>query len=382
MSGVLLPTGYPAARERTAAMDHTDRKPWKVEVWNMLEDPGGGNDIVNFQSVARYYEQKNRAVMTVPHMGMMKDDELIGIEPHDRMFPAGFYQPKSDDFKGTILSCLDLVYCDGADFATPYSEWRGTLHTNAAANTKRFISEICVGYYVKLNTNSKAMKDKTSWAVLYAFRPWASYFGEPQVAVMEMKEGKMIQGAPVKNVNASEVVAVGGLTNSLCVAVCAWLTANMPCFKSIRTEEQLVKGATARSEADVGRALEERLGVLNAKKMRERYVVIMRAYTGALIANKRCLLGIREGNVKWTKVEEEQENEAMTTAIKKETTRFDKWWIRQLLRGVVTICVVTEFGPKTNNLGDAAGTLNLMTIYQDLMTDHEQEILKHLTTLD
>ena len=216
--GVFSPTGYPVAKERVAAMDHTDGKPWEVEVWNMLEDPGGGNEEVNFQSVARYYEQKTRAIMTVPHMGKMKDDELIGIEPHDRMFPTGFYQPKGD-FKGTILSCLDLVYCDGADKATPYSEWRGTLHTTVEANTKRFISEICAGYYAKLNTNSKPMKEKTSWAVLYAFRPWGSHFGEPQVAVMEMKEGKMIQGATVKNVNASEIVAIGGLTNSLCDAV-------------------------------------------------------------------------------------------------------------------------------------------------------------------
>ena len=61
-----------------------------------------------------------------------------------------------------------------------------------------------------------------------------------------------------------------------------------------------------------------------------------------MIANKRCLLGIREGNVKWTKVEEGKDDELMATTIKKETTRFDKWWIRQLLRGVETICVVTE----------------------------------------
>ena len=109
------------------------------------------------------------------------------------------------------------------------------------------------------------MKEKILWAVLYAFRPWGSHFGEPQVAVMEMKEGKMIQGATVKNVNASEIVAIGGLTNSLCVAVIAWLAANMPCFKSIRTDEQLAKGPTARSEADVGRALEESLGVLDPR---------------------------------------------------------------------------------------------------------------------
>ena len=185
-------------------------------------------------------------------MGKMKDGELIGIEPHDRIYLATCYQPKGE-FKGTLLCCLDLVYCDGADKEKPHNEWRGTLHSTVEANTKRFISEICAGYYIKLNTNPKPMDKKTLWAVLYAFRPWASQFGETQLAVMEMKEDRMIKGAPVKNAKAPEIVAVGGLPKSLCVAVTAWLTASMPCFKSIRTTEQLVKGATLRSEADVGR---------------------------------------------------------------------------------------------------------------------------------
>ena len=109
-------------------MDHTDGKEWEVEVWNTLEDPGGGNDVVTCQSFARYYEQKSRAMLTVPYMGKMKDDELIGIEPHDRIYPKSFYQSKGE-FKGTLLSCLDLVYCDGADKTKPYNKWRGTLHS-------------------------------------------------------------------------------------------------------------------------------------------------------------------------------------------------------------------------------------------------------------
>ena len=347
----------------------------------MLEDPQPPNDEVNFQSVPRYYEQKNRALMTVVHMGMFKDNELIGIEPHDQMFPTGFYQPKSE-FKGTIMSCVDLVYCDGPDLTTPYNEWRGSLHSTAARNTKRYISEICAGYYVKLNTNSKPMEDKTKYAVLYAFRPWASQFGEPQVAVMEMKDGKMVKGATVKHVNACDIVAVGGLTNSLCNAVCAWLTEKMPCFKSIRTEEQLAKGATPRSEADVGRALEESLGILDPELLRKRFVTNMRAYADELIANRRCLLGIREGTVKWTKVEEEKDDEEMVTKIKKETTKFDKWWIRQLLRACETICAVTEFGERTKNFTDKGATFRVMSLYELLMTDHEEEILSHLTQLD
>ena len=69
--GRFSPTGFPVARERTAEMDHTNGKPWEVEVWNPLEDPLGGNEEVNFQSVPRYYEQKNRAMMTVAHMVTM-----------------------------------------------------------------------------------------------------------------------------------------------------------------------------------------------------------------------------------------------------------------------------------------------------------------------
>ena len=76
-------------------------------------------------------------MMTVAHMGMFMHDELKGTEPHARMFPTGFYQSRSD-FKGTIMSCVDLVYCDGADLAAPYSEWRGTLHTTVRAALERF----------------------------------------------------------------------------------------------------------------------------------------------------------------------------------------------------------------------------------------------------
>ena len=345
-----------------------------MKIWGFPGDPEGGDDVANFLSTLRFYEQKTRAIMTAPCMGKMKDDDLIGIEPHDRIYPTGFYQPKVD-FKGTLLSCLGFVYCDDADKAKPYNEWRGTLHTTVENNTKRCISEICAGYYAKLNTNSKPMEEKASWAVLCAFRPWASPFGEPQVSVMEMKEGKMINDGPVKNINADQIVAVGGLTNSPCVAVTAWLTANMPCFKSIRTSEMLAKGATPRSEADVGRAIEESLGVLNQTQLRRRYVANMRAYADELMTNERCLLGIREGNVQWTKVVKGQENEVMTTKINKETTAFDKWWIRQLLRGVEAICVVTEFGPITE-------FLNTMVLYQLLMADHEEEILLHFKTLD
>ena len=130
------------------------------------------------------------------------------------------------------------------------------------------------------------------------------------------------------------------------------------------------------------RALEESLGILDLALCRKRFVVNMRAYADELITNQRLLLGIREGELKWTKVEEGKENEEITATINKATTKFDKWWIRQLLRTCETICAVTEFGGKTNDFSDKPATLALMQVYELLMTDHEEEILSHLSKLD
>ena len=93
------------------------------------------------------------------------------------------------------MSCVDLVYCDKADKTKPYNELRGRLGGNEETNTLRFISDISMGYYVKLSTNSKPMKEKTSYAVLYAFRPRRSDFDEPEFAVKEMKDDKIIEDA-------------------------------------------------------------------------------------------------------------------------------------------------------------------------------------------
>ena len=44
-------------------------------------------------------------------------------------------------------------------------------------------------------------------------------------------------------------------------------------------------------------ALEESLGVLDPKTVRERYVTNIRAYAGELLTDKCCILGTREGEV-------------------------------------------------------------------------------------
>ena len=67
--GTKSPTGYVLTSERVAKMGHKDGKPWEVEVWNMIENPGGGNDVANALSFPRLYEHKSRAILTVPFLG-------------------------------------------------------------------------------------------------------------------------------------------------------------------------------------------------------------------------------------------------------------------------------------------------------------------------
>ena len=154
------PTGIKLTVRHYAKMDHSNGKAWEIVVWNPIENPGGGNAVVNSLSFPRLYEELSRSLITIPFLGKLKDENLQNLEPHARIYPTGFSQP-TNEFKGTLLSCLDLVYCDSADKTKPYNEWRGQLDDNEETNTLRFISEICAGYYVKLNTNNKPIKDKT-----------------------------------------------------------------------------------------------------------------------------------------------------------------------------------------------------------------------------
>ena len=134
----------------------------------------------------------------------------------------------------------------------------------------------------------------------------------------------------------------------------------------------MAKGATA----NVARALEESLCVLHPKTLRARYVTNMRAYMNELMTDERCILGTRKDHVQRTKLEEGKEAEMMTTKVYKETTKFDKWCIRQMLRGVETICTLTEFASQDEPI------LNTVMLYHVLMTGHEEKVLVHLKTVD
>ena len=163
VSGVWIaksPTGLKLTKKRCKSMDYNDGRDWEVEVWNPIEDPGGGNGVVNAKSVPRFYEANSRAVITVLFLGKLCS-KMENVKPHDRMYPTGFCHPPGE-FKGTLLSCVDLVYCDETDKTKPHNEFRGRFGDDEDTNTSRLISDISMGYYVKLNTNSKPTKKSSS----------------------------------------------------------------------------------------------------------------------------------------------------------------------------------------------------------------------------
>ena len=112
------------------------------------------------------------------------------------------------------------------------------------------------------------------------------------------------------------------------------------------------------------------------KKLRERYILNMRAYIDNVMGDKRDILGIRKGNIEWTKLQEGKDAELMTTKVHKETTKFNKWFIRQMLRAVETICALTESASQ-----DPDALQGTVLRNQIMMGDHEEEILRHLKTV-
>jgi len=89
----------------------------------------------------------------------------------------------------------------------------------------------------------------------------------------------------------------------------------------------------------------------------------------------RGILGIRNGNIEWTKLKEGKDAEVMTTKVHEATTKYDKWSVRQMLRSVEIISTLTEFAPDDEPLVDT------VMLFQTMMADHEEAILVHHMTL-
>ena len=121
---------------------------------------------------------------------------------------------------------------------------------------------------------------------------------------------------------------------------------------------------------------EESLGILDKKQLRERYILNMRTYFGNVMVDQRGILGIRKGNIEWTKLQEGKDAEVITTKVHRATTKYDKWFVRQMLRSVEIISALTEFAPDDEPLVDT------VMLFQTMMADHEEEILVHHMTLD
>ena len=93
------------------------------------------------------------------------------------------------------------------------------------------------------------------------------------------------------------------------------------------------------------------------------------------MVDKCDILGIRKGKIEWTKTVEGQEAEAMRTRIRSATTKYDQWFVRQMLRSVeITSSALTEFGEPSAKSN--------MILFQTLMAEHEEEILNHIAKLN
>ena len=62
-----------------------------------------------------------------------------------------------------------------------------------------------------------------------------------------------------------------------------------------------------------------------------------------------------------------------STGVNKATTKFDKWFVRQLIRSCNILSTATECANKETD-----SRSRIMDL-QNLLTIHEEEILKHLT---
>jgi hypothetical protein len=99
--------------------------------------------------------------------------------------------------------------------------------------------------------------------VLYAYRPFKSVDGEPEIVVLEIDENeKFVEDAPLRSFKGAHIIEVGGGNNSLCKNVVKWLKNNMgQYFNGVQVDSGTEKG-----QVDPAHVVEQRLGILDPEK--------------------------------------------------------------------------------------------------------------------
>ena len=133
----------------------------------------------------RFYEGAPHSIVFVPRIAPFRSN-ADHISPNERLFTTE-HKADSGRFYGTILSALDLVWFTEEDQKTKsdYADWAGSIFDDLPEpeyGYHKYINDVVPGYYVKIDTSLTK-----KYAVLYAYRPFKSADGEPEIVVVETR---------------------------------------------------------------------------------------------------------------------------------------------------------------------------------------------------
>ena len=162
---------------------HSDGKAWAVGVYNPIlhaapKKPLDGDYFPSTRDRLRFYEKQKRSLCFVPRIAPARIN-VDNINPNQRQLPTDHkFDPAR--FHGVLLSALDLVWFTEKDNASKssYADWAGSIKKleEPTRGVHKYFSDIVPGYYVKLDSS-----ETKKYAVLYAFRPFKSADGEPEI---------------------------------------------------------------------------------------------------------------------------------------------------------------------------------------------------------
>ena len=337
--------------------DHSDGKPWATLVFNAVTQKvpkklRDGEWYPSAKDKPRFYEGFSRSIVFVPRVAPFRSD-IDHISPNERLFPTE-HKADSGRFYGTLLSAVDLVWFTEEDHETKsnYADWAGSIDElpEPEFGIHKYINDIAPGYYVKIDSS-----ETKKYAVLYAYRPFKSADGEPEIIVLEIDENeKFVEGAPLRSIKGAQIIEVGGGNNSLCKNVVKWLKNNMgQYFNGVQVDSGTDKG-----QVDPAHVVEQLLGILDPEKIKSNYQEMSRklADTFEKADEEDPFLGVRKGRMEWNRITKRSkdpkvphETEKEQTAVYKEVTEYDKWYNRQLFRSVEIVQFITEFADKQSS---------------------------------
>ena len=145
-----------------------------------------------------------------------------------------------------------------------------------------------------------------------------------------------------------------------------------------------VDSGSSDGQIDPAHVMEKMLGILEVDQLKANFQTCNRKLADVFANDENdSLLGVRKGLIDWVKItkkstdpKEPHEAEKQQTAVYSEVTAYDQWFNRQLLEAVEIIETTSEFRAKQKP--GQAQDLTSMSDFVELLTQHEEAILKHI----